>query len=118
FGLKMTEDGLVETDAQMRTSLDKLFAVGDITEGTPSAVKAIKEGKVAAETIAGLNSEVDLTFLPSIVHSIPKNASVGLTEEEATEESYKEKKSQTAKNGNSNAKITNDKSRIRKIIRD
>ncbi|MBP2259107.1 dihydrolipoyl dehydrogenase [Virgibacillus alimentarius] len=118
FGLKMTEDGLVETDAQMRTSLDKLFAVGDITEGTPSAVKAIKEGKVAAETIAGLNSEVDLTFLPTIVHSIPKIASVGLTEEEAVEAGCKVKTSQFANSGNSYAMITNEKSGITKIIKD
>jgi|SRR5690625_185492 len=118
FGVEVTSDGFIRTDQQSRTTLQTLFAVGDTTVGNPSAVKAIKQGKVAAETVAGLNSEVDLTFIPTVVHSIPPIASVGLTEQEAKESGYSVKTSQFSYSGNSYAMITNDKDGIMKIIKD
>lgn len=118
FGVEITRDGFIKTDQQARTSLQTIFAVGDATEGNPSAVKAIKQGKVAAETVAGLSSEVDLTFIPTIVHSIPPIASVGLTEHEAKEAGYSVKAKQFSYNGNSYAMIINDKNGIMKVIKD
>jgi dihydrolipoamide dehydrogenase len=86
LGIKLTETGFIDVNHKGQTSLENIFAIGDVTEGPSLAVKAIKQGKVAAETIAGLDSEVDLTFMPTIVHSIPPIASVGLTEKEAKEQ--------------------------------
>ncbi|MHA6252230.1 dihydrolipoyl dehydrogenase [Oceanobacillus sp. CAU 1775] len=116
--LEMTNNNFIQTDNQMRTTLPNVFAIGDATSGPLSAVKAMKQGKVAAETIAGINIEVDLTFLPTIVHSIPPIASVGLTEEEAIEQGYKVKTSQFAYSGNGMAMITNEKSGVSKVIKD
>lgn len=118
FGVVMTESGFIKTDRQMRTSLDNIFAIGDITGGSPSAVKAIKQGKTAAEVISGLNSEADLTFLPEIVHTIPPIAAVGLTEDEAKAAGYNVKTSSFSYTGNSYAMITNEKNGITKIIKD
>lgn len=118
FEIEMTEDGFIITDKQMRTSLNTVFAIGDVTSGGPSAAKAIKQGKVAAETIAGLNSEVDLTFLPTVVHTIPPIAVVGLTEEEAKAAGYKVKVSQFSYSGNGYAMITNEKNGLTKVIKD
>ena len=115
--VEMTQEQLIMTDAQMRTSLPRIFAIGDATEGASSAVKAMKQGKTAAEVIAGQNSEIDLTFLPTIVHSIPPIASVGLTELEAVEQGYKVKTSQFSYSGNSMAMITNEKSGVSKVIK-
>ena len=47
------------------------------------AVKAIKQGKAAVASIAGEKTEVDLTFMPVVAHTIPPIVSVGLTEQSA-----------------------------------
>ncbi|QPA32864.1 dihydrolipoyl dehydrogenase [Thermaerobacillus caldiproteolyticus] len=86
LSMKRTEQGFIDVNHKAQTSIPHIFAVGDVTGGPMLAVKAIKQGKVAAETIAGKESEVDVTFLPTIVHSLPPIASVGLTEEEAREQ--------------------------------
>jgi dihydrolipoamide dehydrogenase len=85
LAIKRTEDGFIEVNHKAQTTLPHIFAVGDVTGGPFLAVKAIKQGKVAAETISGKETEVDFTFMPSIVHSIPPISCVGLTEEEARE---------------------------------
>ncbi|MFA1820387.1 dihydrolipoyl dehydrogenase [Virgibacillus oceani] len=118
FGIATTESGFIETNRQMRTSIHNVFAVGDITAGNSIAVKAIKQGKIAAETIAGMNSEADLTFLPTIVHTNPPIAAVGLTEHEAIDAGYSVKASSFSYTGNSYATVTNEKSGITKIIKD
>lgn len=118
FGLKLTENGFIETDQTMRTSLENIFAVGDVTLGPALAVKAIKQGKVAAETIAGLASEVDITLIPTIVHTTPPIATVGLTEAEAKDQGYTIKSSQISLSGNSYAMISNEKSGMIKVISD
>jgi dihydrolipoamide dehydrogenase len=118
FGIAMTESEFIETNRQMRTSLNNVFAVGDITAGDSTAVKAIKQGKVAAEAIAGWNSESDLTFLPTIVHTNPPIAAVGLTEQDAIDAGYNVKASSFTHTGNSYAMITNEKSGLTKIIKE
>ncbi|WP_188456932.1 dihydrolipoyl dehydrogenase family protein [Virgibacillus oceani] len=118
LGIDVTVDGFVKTDKEMRTSIGSIFAVGDVTEGTPSALKAIKQGKVAAEIISGINSEADITFLPTVVHSIPPITKVGLTEDEACKLGYNVTTSQFSYSGNSYATITNDKSGVTKIVMD
>lgn len=118
IGIKLTDDGFIDTDPTMKTSIQNIFAVGDVTVGETSAVKAIKQGKVAAETIAGRKSEVDLTFIPTVVHSIPPIATVGLTETEAEEQGYTIKTSQSSLSGNSYAMISGEKSGIVSVIKD
>lgn len=88
LGMELTEEGFISVDRQCRTSLKHIFAVGDITAGPPLAVKAISQGKTAAEAIAGLNTESDLRYLPKVIHTLPPIASVGMTEEEAEKEGY------------------------------
>ncbi|WP_238177974.1 dihydrolipoyl dehydrogenase [Paenibacillus contaminans] len=83
LGLRQMEGGLVHIDRQCRTSLPNIFAVGDIVAGPALAHKASYEGKVAAEAIAGMSSEVDYRAIPMVVFSDPELASVGLSEAEA-----------------------------------
>lgn len=118
IGVKLSTDGFIQTDRTTKTTVDNIFAVGDVATGVASAVKAIKQGKVAAETIGGLKSEVDLTFIPTVVHSIPPIATVGLTEKEAKDQGYVTKRSQTSLSGNSYAMISGEKSGIVSVIKD
>ena len=79
----LTDDGLIEVDASCRTMDANVYAVGDVTPGPQLAHKAFRQGKVAAEAIAGLKSAYDNACVPMVVFSDPEIASVGLTEEEA-----------------------------------
>ncbi|NUU60679.1 dihydrolipoyl dehydrogenase [Paenibacillus agri] len=84
IGLQVTNRGLIEVDAQCRTSIHNIFAIGDITAGPALAHKASYEAKIAAEAIAGHTASiVDYKALPLVVFSEPELTSVGLSETEA-----------------------------------
>ncbi|MDE3838361.1 dihydrolipoyl dehydrogenase [Bacillus methanolicus] len=85
-GIEVNEKGIIKTDKQCRTSVSNIFAIGDVAEGLDLAHKASYEGKIAAEVIAGHNSEIDYLGIPSVVFSDPELASVGYTESQAKEE--------------------------------
>jgi dihydrolipoamide dehydrogenase len=116
--IKLTEQGFIEVNQKGQTSLSNIFAVGDVTEGPALAVKAIKQGKVAAETIAGVHSEVDLRFIPTIVHTIPPIASIGLTEEEARQQCDGVRIGQFPLTANGYASIIGQKEGFVKVITD
>jgi dihydrolipoamide dehydrogenase len=81
--VKVDERGYVIVDESRRTSDDRIFAVGDVAGGPLLAHKAIREGKVAAEVIAGESSAFDARAVPAVVYTDPQVAWCGLTEEEA-----------------------------------
>ncbi|MGC8227944.1 dihydrolipoyl dehydrogenase [Pseudobacillus badius] len=118
FGIEQTEEGFVRVNGNMQTSVPSIYAIGDVTEGPLLAVKAIKQGKAAVEAIAGGKPEVDLTFLPTIVHSLPPIASAGLTEQQAHEMGMDLRTSQFALGGNGYAMITGKKDGFVKVISD
>lgn len=90
-GVKMTDRGLVEVDAQCRTNVPHIYAIGDITAGPALAHKAMYEGRVAAEAISGLTSVVDYKCVPAVCFSDPECASVGISEKEAKDQGLKVK---------------------------
>ena len=83
LGARMADKGLIAVDAQCRTSVPNVYAVGDVVPGPALAHKASYEGKVAAEALAGQASAVDYRCIPAVVFSDPEIATVGLTEDEA-----------------------------------
>ncbi|MBM0867583.1 dihydrolipoyl dehydrogenase [Staphylococcus auricularis] len=101
IGIKYGERGLLEVDKQSRTSVENIFAIGDIVPGLALAHKASYEGKVAAEVIAGEASEVDYVGMPAVAFTEPELAQVGYTEAQAKEEGieYKASKFPYAANG-------------------
>ncbi|MCI2253248.1 dihydrolipoyl dehydrogenase [Domibacillus sp. PGB-M46] len=86
IGVKVAERGLVEVDKQCRTSVENIYAIGDIISGPPLAHKASYEGKIAAEAIAGEKSEVDYLAIPAVCFTEPELATVGYSEAQAKEE--------------------------------
>ena len=82
---KVTTDkrGCIIVDEQLRTTDPAIFAVGDVTGGMMLANKASREGKVAAEVIAGRPSAFDVRAIPAVIYTDPQIAWCGLTEEEA-----------------------------------
>jgi dihydrolipoamide dehydrogenase len=84
-GVALNGKGFIQVDSQLRTSVPNIFAIGDVTSGPLLAHKASKEGLVAASVIAGSNEVLDYRALPAAVFTDPEIATVGLTEQEATE---------------------------------
>ena len=118
IGMEFLKEGFIKINKNLETSIPNIYAIGDVT-GTPFlAVKAIKQGKVIAERLAGCNSEVDLTFLPEIAHTIPPMASVGLSEDDA-KRAYKDiRTNQFSLASNGYSMITGEKDGFIKIISD
>ena len=88
-GLATNDKGFIDVDAQRKTSVDGVYAIGDITGAPMLAHKAMKEGTVAAEVIAGDRaSAFDPVAIPNCVYTDPEVATVGLSEEEAKAAGY------------------------------
>jgi dihydrolipoamide dehydrogenase len=84
-GLHVDERGFVRVDAEQRTNLSHVFAIGDLVGEPMLAHKASHEGKVAAEVIAGQKSAFDARAIPSVAYTDPEVAWMGLTETQAAE---------------------------------
>jgi dihydrolipoamide dehydrogenase len=82
-GVTLGEHGFIVVDEQRRTNDPRIFAVGDVVGGLMLAHKAMHEGKIAAEVIAGQSSAFDFQAIPAVVYTDPQLAWCGLTEEEA-----------------------------------
>jgi dihydrolipoamide dehydrogenase len=86
-GVKIA-DGLISVDGAMRTADGNIYAVGDVVAGPQLAHKAFRQGKVAAEHIAGKKSAYDNMAMPMVVFTEPELASVGLGEAEARKQGH------------------------------
>lgn len=85
IGVK-TERGRIVVDEYLRTNVKNVYAIGDVIGGLLLAHKAMKEGEVVAEIIAGEDKKMDYRVVPWAIFSSPEIAACGLTEEEAKEQ--------------------------------
>jgi len=84
--VEIDDKGFVLVDDQQRTADEHIFSVGDVAGGVMLAHKAMREGKVAAEVIAGLPVAFDVRAIPAVVYTDPQIAWCGLTETQAREQ--------------------------------
>jgi dihydrolipoamide dehydrogenase len=82
-GIAVSDRGFIPVDAQMRTNVPHIYAIGDVVGQPMLAHKAVHEGHVAAEAAAGHKSFFDARVIPSVAYVDPEIAWVGLTEDEA-----------------------------------
>jgi len=82
-GVAVSERGFISVDAQMRTNVPHIFAIGDLIGQPMLAHKATHEGKLAAEVAAGEKKEWVARVIPSVAYTDPEIAWVGVTETEA-----------------------------------
>ncbi len=82
-GVEVTDRGFIEVDAQQRTNVAHIFAIGDVVGEPMLAHKATHEGAVAAEVIAGHDVAFDPRAIPSVAYTDPEVAWAGLTETKA-----------------------------------
>ena len=93
-GVKTNDRGLIEVDAQSRTNVSNIYAIGDVVPGAALAHKASYEGKVAAEAISGKSTVVDYRALPAVCYTDAQIATTGLTLQEAKDQGLDVKKAQ------------------------
>ncbi|MGB6328563.1 MAG: dihydrolipoyl dehydrogenase [Halarcobacter sp.] len=84
-GVKVNDKGMIATDNQLRTNVPHIFAIGDIIAGPMLAHKAVHEGHVAAEVIAGHKVFFEPKQIPGIAYTFPEISTAGMSEIEAKE---------------------------------
>ena len=82
IGLATDAKGFLEVDAQRRTKVPNVWAIGDIAGQPMLAHKGSREGLVAAAAIAGKPEVYDVKCVPAVIFTSPEVASVGLQEAE------------------------------------
>ena len=83
FGVKTDQRGHIAIDDQLKTTAAGIYAIGDVTGMPYLAHRAMKQGEVVAEVIAGKKASADWRAMPSAVFTDPEIAVVGLSEAEA-----------------------------------
>ncbi|QLD12838.1 dihydrolipoyl dehydrogenase [Microbacterium oleivorans] len=89
-GVKLTERGAIDIDDHMRTNVEGVYAIGDVTAKLQLAHVAEAQGVVAAETIGGAETQTlgDYRNMPRATFCSPQIASFGLTEQQARDAGY------------------------------
>ena len=83
-GIELTEKGAIKVDADSRSNVPSIYAVGDVTDRVQLTPVAIREGQAFADTVfGGKPTRVDYNCIPAAVFSHPQMAGVGMTESEA-----------------------------------
>ncbi len=85
-GVNIDEKGFIPVDKQQKTNVNDIYAIGDVAGNPMLAHKAVHEGKIAAEVIAGQASEWQALTIPSVAYTDPEIAWMGLTENQAKEQ--------------------------------
>ena len=88
-GVRLTERGAIDIDEYMKTNVDGIYAIGDVTAKLMLAHTAEAQGVVAAEAIAGAETmPINYDMIPRATYCQPQVASFGYTEEQAKEKGY------------------------------
>ena len=117
-GVETDDRGFIEIDSRARTSVDQIFAVGDVAGEPMLAHKGSAEGKVAAEVIAGESTALDHQAIPAVVFTDPEIATVGMTESEADEAGFETVTGQFSFRASGRALTTGDSQGFVKIVAD
>jgi len=89
--LEVDEKGNIKVNERMETSVEGVYAAGDVIGEPLLAHVAFKEGIVAAENALGINSRMDYSAVPHCIFTLPQIGTVGLTPDEAEEKGIKVK---------------------------
>ncbi|TWE12455.1 dihydrolipoyl dehydrogenase [Rudaeicoccus suwonensis] len=103
-GIQLTDRGAIAIDGRGRTTVDGVYAIGDVTGKLMLAHTAEAMGIVAAETIAGTETmEINYDMIPRATYCQPQIASFGYTEQQAKDKGYDVKVAQFPYSANGKA---------------
>lgn len=117
-GLQLDERGAIVVDAECRTNLPGVWAVGDVVRGPMLAHKAEEEGVAVAERIAGQHGHVNFDTIPYVIYTSPEIAWVGKTEQQLKAEGAAYKAGQFPFLANGRARALGDTTGFVKILAD
>ena len=115
-GLKLDERGFVSVDADCRTNLPNVWAIGDVVRGPMLAHKAEEEGVAVAERIVGQKPHVDFNTVPWVIYTTPEIAWVGKTEQQLKAEGVEYRAGTFPFSANARARALGDTSGLVKFI--
>ncbi|MCC7484817.1 MAG: dihydrolipoyl dehydrogenase [Burkholderiales bacterium] len=117
-GLELDARGAIEVDAECRTNLPGVWAIGDVVRGPMLAHKAEEEGVAVAERIAGGHGHVDFNTIPWVIYTAPEIAWVGCTEQQLKRDGVDYRCGQFAFAANGRARALGDTRGFVKILAD
>ena len=117
-GIKKDEKGRIKVNNKLQTSLNNIYAIGDVIRGPMLAHKAEEEGIAVAEILAGQAGHVNYDVIPGVIYTSPEVASVGKTEEQIKESNINYKVGKFPFLANSRAKVNNKTDGFVKILAD
>jgi len=82
IGLAVDERGRIPVDGHLQTSVEGVYAIGDVIKGAMLAHKAEEEGMFVAEVMNGEKPHINYKLIPGVVYTWPEVAGVGYTEQE------------------------------------
>ena len=116
LGVAKDPRGFIQVDAQFRTTVPGVYAIGDCAPGPMLAHKAEDEGAICAEIIAGQSGHIDHNLVPGVVYTWPEVAGVGQTEEQLKEAGVAYKVGKFPFSANSRARCTGETDGLVKIL--
>ena len=117
-GVQLTDRGFVKINERMETSVKGLYAIGDVAGPPMLAHKGEREGIILAEVLAGHHAQVlDYSNIPGATYCHPEVASVGLTEQQCTDQKLEYKVGRFPFSANGRARTSGDTDGFVKIIR-
>ena len=117
-GLTVDARGFIAVDAECRTNLPQVWAVGDVVRGPMLAHKAEEEGVAVAERIAGQHGHVDFNTVPWVIYTSPEIAWVGRTEQQLKADGVAYRAGTFPFSANGRARALGDTSGFVKILAD
>jgi dihydrolipoamide dehydrogenase len=117
-GVKLDDKGRIEVNNKLQTSVENIYAIGDVIKGPMLAHKAEEEGIAVAEILAGQAGHVNYEVIPGVVYTSPEVATVGKTEEQLKNENLSYKVGKFPFLANSRAKVNNETDGFVKILAD
>ena len=118
IGVKLNDQNAIEVDEQFKTSVDGIYAIGDVAPGPMLAHKAEEEGVACVEIINGQKTHINHDAIPAIVYTNPEVASVGKTEEQLKESKAEYKVGKFPFMANGRALTTSESEGFVKILAD
>ncbi len=117
-GVKKDNQGRIEVNDKLQTSVKNIYAIGDVIKGPMLAHKAEEEGIAVAEILAGQAGHVNYDVIPGVIYTSPEVATVGKTEEQLKSENKSYKVGKFPFLANSRAKVNNETDGFVKILAD
>ena len=118
LNIDIDKQGFIKTNNYFQTSINNIYAIGDVIKGPMLAHKAEEDGVAAVEIINGEAGHVDYNLVPGIIYTAPEVAVIGKTEEELKEEGIEFNKGVFPLSANSRAKAISHTDGMVKILSD